>query len=46
MKNITIIFMTLFLLNNIAAAEDGHDHSKHENHDHSKHNDKHDDDHH
>jgi hypothetical protein len=51
MKNITTIFITLFLFNNLVFAEgghdhsshDGHDHSSHEGHDHSKHEEKHDD---
>ena len=42
MKNIKIIFLTLFLINNLAFAEDGHDHSSHSGHDHSK-QEKHDD---
>ena len=42
MKNIKIIFATLFLLNNLAFAEDGHDHSSHSGHEHSK-QEKHDD---
>lgn len=37
MKNIKIIFVTLFLLNNLVFAEDGHDHSSHSGDDHSKH---------
>lgn len=42
MKNIKIIFITLFLLNNLVFAEDGHDHSSHSGDDHSK-QEKHDD---
>lgn len=42
MKNIKIIFVTLFLLNNLVFAEDGDDHSSHSGDDHSK-QEKHDD---
>lgn len=45
MKNIKIIFMTIFLISNFAFAEGDHDHSSHDEHDHSKHEKKHDDDH-